>query len=173
MAEFKSAIGYILQNEGGYVNDPSDNGGETYKGISRKNFPNWTGWDIVDPYKPLATGEIIKDDALDSLVNQFYKFNFWDKILGDGIDSQAIATYLFDFKVNAGGNAVKCLQRILGIAIDGIFGNGTLNALNAYQGDLLAELHKARCDYYASLNQPKFLQGWLNRSSRLYAILSA
>ena len=35
MADFKKAIDKILVNEGGYVNDPTDKGGETKFGISK------------------------------------------------------------------------------------------------------------------------------------------
>lgn len=175
MAEFLAVQPYILQYEGGYNLIKGDKGGETYQGISRNNFPNWEGWVVIDGHKPLGYNEIIQDYNLLALVNQFYKANFWDKMLGDGIDSQEVATYLYDFKVNAGGNAVKCVQRILGIADDGVFGNGSLNALNAYQGDLLKELHEARCAYYNRIGtngSAKFLQGWLNRANNLYNVLS-
>lgn len=37
MANYK-AISKVLKHEGGYVNDPDDKNGETYKGISRKNW---------------------------------------------------------------------------------------------------------------------------------------
>ncbi len=171
MADFLAAQPYILKNEGGYVNDPSDTGGQTYCGISQNNFPNWQGWGVIEGYKPIHYNEIIPDDNLKSLVNQFYKANFWDKMLGDAIDSQAIATYLYDFKVNAGNNAIKCVQRILSIADDGILGNGTINALNAYSGDLLKLLHDARCEYYTKLGNARFLQGWLNRANDLYSVL--
>jgi lysozyme family protein len=176
MADFLTANKYILENEGGYANVPGDSGGETYAGISRKNFPNWSGWGTIDDNKPLKNGQLIQDPNLASAVNMFYKKQFWDGLLGDGIDSQAVATYLYDFYVNAMHNAVKCLQRIVGVTDDGAFGNGTLNAVNAYQGDLLAELHKARCDYYtriATNGSAKFLQGWLNRANKMYDILSA
>ena len=36
MANYDQAFQLILQNEGGYVNDPDDPGSETYKGIARK-----------------------------------------------------------------------------------------------------------------------------------------
>ena len=36
MADFRLAYKKIEAAEGGYVNDPDDKGGETYKGISRK-----------------------------------------------------------------------------------------------------------------------------------------
>ena len=110
------------------------------------------------------------------MVNQFYKKQFWDTILGDHIDSQAIATYLYDFYVNAMHNAIKCTQHIVGVTADGSFGAGTLAAVNAFSGNLLTELHKARCDYYTAIAQngsAKFLSGWLNRANDLYDKLTA
>lgn len=41
-------INAILEEEGGYVNDPDDQGGETYCGIARKHHPGWPGWQTVD-----------------------------------------------------------------------------------------------------------------------------
>lgn len=51
MADFKKALGLILKNEGGYVFDRDDSGGETYKGIARNMNSKWDGWVIVDIFK--------------------------------------------------------------------------------------------------------------------------
>lgn len=51
MANFKIALDKVLSREGGYINDPDDKGGETYKGISRKYNPDWKGWRIIDNTK--------------------------------------------------------------------------------------------------------------------------
>ncbi|MCL2029533.1 MAG: hypothetical protein FWG97_03875 [Deltaproteobacteria bacterium] len=37
--------------EGGYVDDPLDAGGETFRGISRKNHPKWPGWPLISQAK--------------------------------------------------------------------------------------------------------------------------
>ena len=63
MADFKKALTETLRHEGGYVNDPKDPGGETYKGISRKNHPDWEGWNIIDEKKILSSFPINLDSA--------------------------------------------------------------------------------------------------------------
>lgn len=37
---FPEALKFVLEREGGYVNDPADPGGETKYGISKKAYPN-------------------------------------------------------------------------------------------------------------------------------------
>ena len=37
--KYNTCIEKLLKKEGGYVNDPDDKGGQTYRGISRKYNP--------------------------------------------------------------------------------------------------------------------------------------
>lgn len=174
MANFAEAQPHIIRNEGGYVNDPHDSGGETYRGITRKNFPKWEGWSIVDANKPMHRGQIIDSGILAMNVNQFYKSEFWDKMQGDALKNQALATYIYDFKVTSGGNAVKVLQRLLGIPDTGNLGPITLAAVNGYTGDLLTLYHLARIKYYTEIGVGKnsvFVRGWLNRCNAMYDAL--
>lgn len=39
-SKFEMAINFVLPQEGGYVNDPKDLGGETNFGISKRKYPN-------------------------------------------------------------------------------------------------------------------------------------
>jgi len=48
---FSPAYAIVKVNEGGYVNDPVDKGGETYAGIARNIFGSWEGWSIIDAKK--------------------------------------------------------------------------------------------------------------------------
>ena len=174
MADFSKAQPYILKGEGGYVHDKHDTGGETYRGISRNNFPNWSGWEIVDAHKPLNRGEFINSHILDSMVNEFYKVHFWDNMKGDGITDEKVAGYLYDWYVNAGRNAIKELQKILKVDVDGIVGPGTQKAINAADNTLITMLHNARLDYYKRIakgDNEKFLKGWLNRANDLYSLV--
>lgn len=131
MAQFLDAILPVIENEGGYVNDPTDNGGETYKGISRKFHPEWSGWGLVDNHKPLANKAIIKNQLVDNSVLAFYRQMFWNKIQGDKIKSQEAAKELLDSSVNMGvSQAIKLTQRVLGLPETGVMDDKTLAKLN-------------------------------------------
>lgn len=171
MAEFAAAYPIIFGNEAGYVFDLTDRGGETMNGITRKNYPNWAGWPIVDAHKPLQRGARISE--LDSLTKQFYKRHQWDAVKADAFDSQEVATFVCDWYVNSGTHASKALQKCVGVAVDGIIGDATIHAVNAADsGKLLAQLKKERIGFYRSIvandaSQKKFLKGWLSRTERL------
>jgi lysozyme family protein len=171
MADFKIAILKTLVHEGGYANNPVDPGGETYRGISRKNWPNWAGWTIIDGYKsnPSFPQILDSDENLQTMIIEFYREGFW-KDLWSQINSQAIADKLFDLGVLFGVHtAVAILQTTANITADGIFGVNTLAAVNqADEASLLAS-YKANLVTHtfnlASANPSLrvFLRGWANR----------
>jgi len=176
MAEFLQASKFTLKQEGGSSQVIGDHGEETYCGISRKNWPNWQGWAIVDANKPLDRNEVINSAELSNLVNLFYHNNFWQKINGDLIDSQKIAEFLFDWYVNSGAHATKALQTIIGVDADGAFGAHSVSVLNeANEDSVYSQFKQARVDFYNNIvqhdpSQQKFLKGWLNRVAQ-FAIL--
>lgn len=134
MANFTIALKKVLKNEGGYANNPNDAGGETYKGISRKNHPTWTGWISIDQIKkthPKGFKTILEHTPeLQDKVRDFYKRRFWDELCLDTCGNQELANQAFDMAVNAGVKAgVKILQKVLGIPADGILGNVTKKAI--------------------------------------------
>lgn len=131
MANFKLAYDKTAKSEGGYANVIGDTGGETYAGISRKWFPKWKGWKIVDANAPLKWNQKIKDPAIHAMVMDFYKEVFWDAISGDDIDDQLTAERLYDFGVNAGQpRSIKQVQEILGIPQTGKADEKTVDAIN-------------------------------------------
>lgn len=175
MAEFELAFAPMLQHEGfpGYVNDPSDHGGETVAGITRKNWPGASVWPMVDAAK-LKGGKINdhlrKDPYFLPAVKDFYKRNFWRPMF-ESLDSQELASWLFDKSVNCGmTQPVKWLQRALDIQADGQFGPLTLAKANGHPNPvrLLEECREQARKFYRSLvakdeTQAKFLNGWLAR----------
>jgi len=121
MASFDKAYKRVERSEGGYVNDPDDRGGETYKGISRKYHSNSDIWKIIDDVKQehgvKGIDSILShNDRLQTLVKTIYKKEYWDIFSLDSCPSQGLANEIFDDAVNRGvGGACKILCDTLGI----------------------------------------------------------
>jgi len=154
MANFEKALSTILQNEGGYVNDKTDKGGETKYGISKRSYPK----------------EDIKNLTIER-AKEIYKSDFWDKVKGDHIQNDELALNLFDFAVNAGvGTSIKTLQKALNVHDDGILGDQTLSAMAVINfPDLIKRFVKFRNLHYVDIvikdpAQIKYLKGWISRS---------
>ena len=138
MADFNISIKDTLTHEGininmGYVNDPSDRGGETIAGIARKFHPNDPIWALVDNAKKGNFPKNLKDipNILDG-IKAFYKVNYWDKVCGDRLKSQNIANMLFDTAVLEGYTAaIKRAQSIVGITANGVMSEELVTKLNA------------------------------------------
>lgn len=147
-SQFDSIIDRILSHEGGYVNHPSDPGGETQWGISKRSYPN------------LNIRALTRKDAI-----EIYRRDFWNKVQGDRLP-RAFAFQVVDAAVNHGvGNSVKWMQKCAGVAEDGVVGPKTLAAVASKDSaDLVLNLNAIRLDFYVSL--PTFAQfgkGWVRR----------
>lgn len=113
MDPFESAYKAVKQAEGGYVNHPNDNGGETYAGVARKFHPNWQGWQIIDRLKkqPGFPKSLDSNTELQALKRVFYYDNFWLKIGADRLKSPSFSKYLMDMAVLHGvSSALKLAQ---------------------------------------------------------------
>jgi lysozyme family protein len=172
-AQFEPAYLKVLQNEGGYVNDPADPGGETYKGVSRKNWNSWRGWQNIDLAKrmPDFPGNLEKDLDLQQAVKDFYKISFWDLMQGDKLNNQAIANSIFDFAVNAGARTSIVLAQVAaGADQDGIAGDQTIAAINNIDPEhFLASFTLAKIVRYINIVQKrpasqKYFYGWVRRA---------
>ena len=127
MAKFDEEFEKVILVEGGYVDDPDDSGGETYLGVSRKNNPNWAGWEIIDKVKSETgltgtklSSKLKKDNSLTQLAKNLYKSNYWDILELDDVPSQEIAHQLFDTCVNCGSTtAIRIAQQVLGMSVTG------------------------------------------------------
>lgn len=134
MANFEKALELVLKNEGGYVNDPNDNGGETYKGISRRANPQWSGWKIIDGYKKKYKDfkkKLDSDNKLQKCVKSLYRSNYWNPIKGDDLVHQDMAEEMFDAAVNLGiTKAIKLAQKTVGFEQSGVMTNILVERLN-------------------------------------------
>jgi len=180
MAEFMSAFMHTMAREGGYSNHPADRGGETFRGISRKHHPDWSGWSLLDQY-PTDLRDMLKDSQeLMTRVADFYRTEFWAPLRLSKIASQVIANELFDSAVNCGvGTVGRWLQQAVNllsnpdILVDGQVGSKTIGAVNLVidvvgEGPLLKTLNGLQFEHYHSIvdrdaSQEVFFKGWLTR----------
>jgi lysozyme family protein len=150
---FETVVHMVLEHEGGYVNHPSDPGGETKYGISKRAYPD------VD------IAELTKDDAAD-----LYKRDYWDRIKGDDLPV-GVACVVMDYAVNSGiSRASKALQSVCGIANgDGIIGPASLNAVwvtvkNTSEEDVINAVTEQRQGFIRALSiYDTFGKGWERR----------
>lgn len=173
MAEFTPAFQLMIAHEGGYVNDPDDPGGETYKGIARKMHSKWSGWTIIDMLKrqPGFPANLDKDTDLQSDISDFYRVTFWDPMRGDLIKSQEVATSIFDFGVNAGlSTSASLAQMVVGAKADGVIGQKSVEALNGFDTEhFLAAFTVAKIARYVNIvkkrpTSRKYFYGWVLRA---------
>jgi len=156
----------------------SNENGLTFCGIYEVANPRWIGWEtvhkILDKNKgdmKKASVELINMTSIITSVEVLYKALYWNKIKGDDIESQKVANEILIFGINVGmTNAIKTAQRCIGVSADGIFGSGTLKAINDFSEDKFDMMFDdLEIGYYTTLatKNPKlamYLKGWKNRA---------
>lgn len=154
----------ILQREGGgtFTNDPADRGAATKFGITARTLGTYRG---MQRSATIAEVKALTEDEARAIYRTQYLRPF------EAIPFDHLVAQLVDFGANAGPmEAIKALQRCLGVEVDGILGERTKTALYAqpqrFTNNALVGL---RCQYYAELaekdpSQRKWLRGWINRA---------
>lgn len=152
MAGFGTFIERVLAHEAGFVDHPSDPGGATNLGITER-VAREHGYKGAMRNLPRATAVAI------------YRQSYWAKVKGDALPP-ALAFQVFDAAVNHGtGNAIRWLQRALGVADDGILGPITLGQANATPlAPLVFRYIAIRTRFYTDLSTfGAFGKGWTRR----------
>jgi len=167
----------LISREGGYVNNPADRGSATKYGITEA-VARANGYKGSIKDLPLETAKAI------------YKKQYWIAPRFDQVNSisSAVAEELLDTGVNCGtGFAKPLLQRALNLlnnqgeagwpdlAVDGVYGPATLNALKTYlakrgkEGEkvLVRVLNIMQGQRYIEIcernpTQEQFFYGWIN-----------
>ena len=155
---FDECLKMLLHHEGGYVNHPSDPGGETNLGVTKKVYQEWGG---TKDMKDLTVEDVAP----------IYKKNYWDRCRCDELES-GVDWAVFDWAVNSGtGRAAKAIQKICGAAQDGAIGPKTLALINTQDTNyVVEEFGKIRQDFYESLKTfDTFGKGWTRRNKETTA----
>ena len=137
---FEKMLKFVLQSEGGYVNDPNDLGGETNKGITHNTYNSYRRSKGL----PTRSVKYITDDE----VRDIYYNNYFKASGADKIENLQLASYVFDTAVNMGVARAKSFLAQSN-------GNPTT----------FEQLRRAKYNEFAKLNpsQQRYLQGWNNR----------
>ena len=161
---FERAFTELIGIEGGYVNDPTDRGGETKYGISKRSYPH------------LDIRNLSLQDAREIYYKDFWQVNGLDDIL-----KYEVALELFDTGVNMGvGIASRFLQDALNLMnrngqnfrdlkVDGQIGPATISAYRKVDDRILLKVlnglqfsrYKSICEKNPS--QEKYFNGWMKR----------
>ena len=155
--QFEAIIKVVLDEEGGYSNNPVDPGGETNLGITWPILRRG----IADGLIPVGvTIKALTVDQAKLLYNEY----FWKPVRGDQLPI-VMALYMFDCAVNQGViPAIRMLQRAINLPQDGVLGVQTMTAV---QG--LRPWHQQRFMAYRAMrytstrNFDRFGEGWLIR----------
>ncbi|AHE52650.1 glycosyl hydrolase 108 family protein [Sphingomonas sanxanigenens] len=169
--------GFIDAHEGGLSMDPADNGNWTG---GKRNSGTLVGSKFgvtpgaVAVYRDVPASSLTKadianltrDEAVAIGVANYFKAPGFDKL-----PMNRVTLSVVDMGWGTGpGQAVKLLQRMVGVADDGKLGPATAAAYAAWLGKV-GEEHGARQwgdvrnAFYRAINQPRFLKGWINRTS--------
>jgi len=169
-SRFDICLDEVLDQEGGYVDHPSDPGGATNMGITRKTLARWR---LVSPWWSLPKSAVMELRRTEAA--KIYRASYWDRCRA-GQFPAGLDLALFDFAVNSGPDrAIRTLQAELDVAADGQVGPLTLGAVETYAARKgLGALIGALCDRrLAFLNRlPTFVtfgRGWTARVANVRA----
>lgn len=142
--DFDTALKFVLQAEGGYVDDPADPGGATNMGITQRTLDAWSAAKGVPPYpvRSLTT----------CVAGEIYEAQYW-KAAGCESLTWPMSLVIFDCAVNQGPG----VARMVSSAAYGLGPDAALAVRRYIYRRLVTQNEKLG----------KFLNGWLNRLDTL------
>jgi lysozyme family protein len=150
MSTFDDAFDLLIGNEGGYVDNPKDPGGETMWGVTLR---------VARAYGYSGEMRDLSRDAAKNIAKKLY----WDPLKLDQFDGR-VAFQIFDANYN-GGHPVIWMQGAAGAKADGVLGPATIAAVNVTDPlKFILRWNALRLRYFTSLGTwGTFGKGWANR----------
>lgn len=160
-ARFQVCLPFVLKQEGGNDDDNRDPGGRTSRGIIQRE---WSVWRQKHPSLNLPS-DVWKapQDQIEAIYYEQYWLPYCPKIW-PGLD-----LCFFDLCVNGGPvQAIKTLQRAIGVTADGHFGLVTEHALfPPGRQSVIQKYTNLRLGFYQHLRTfPVFGKGWTRRADQ-------
>jgi lysozyme family protein len=158
-ANFDNCLAFVLEQEGGYVDDPLDPGGATNLGITLRVLSDWRHTAVTK----LDVQNLGKGEA-----GAIYRARYWNVVRGDDLPP-GVDLMVFDAAVNLGtGRSARILQAAVGANQDGAIGPNTLAAVQTCAStELISKLAEAREAFYQGLATfSHFGKGWTARVNR-------
>lgn len=160
-------INDILSREGKFVNDPADHGGATNFGITAADLGRFRKLNRVATVAEVKTMQVKE-------AQEIYQDWYITAPGFNRIEDAFLKSVLVDTGVLHGtGTSIKWLQQTLGVTVDGVIGQQTINALTtAAASHVAAGILALRIRRYATIvkndvSQLRFLEGWINRATSL------
>lgn len=169
--ELEHTAGWTIDTFEGHLftDDPVDAGGATKFGITQRTLAYWrkhylglqttTKKDVMDLTRELAVKIAIDVFATE---NRLAEFKNWRTFL-----------IAYDYHFHSGNQAIEDLQRILGVASDGLIGRQTLEAeATSHPVFTSFKLLTAREEFMERLierkpSQRKYMFGWWIRTTKI------
>lgn len=151
---FGAVIGFVLNSEGGYVDNPKDPGGPTMRGVA------WNynaGWLKANGYTRSTLRNLTKEDAI-----RCYYERYWLPSDAEGITSEDLAYVHLDSAINHGcGKAAEFLKKLPTNPKMFDFRGGKNKEL---EFKLFGNYLAMRMKYFAQIRHfDEFGRGWMNR----------
>lgn len=157
---FTIAIDRLIGHEGGYSDNRNDPGNWTGGRVGVGELKGTKFGIAANTYPTLDIKNLTRDQAV-----AIYRRDFWDSIRGDGLTLE-VGFQLLDGAVNSGiTQAVRWLQRAVGVADDGLIGPVSQAAFKAAdQNDAVLLFNAERLEFMTRLsNWPDAGKGWARR----------
>lgn len=166
---YEDCLKKILVYEGGFSNHPLDKGGATNLGVTQHVYDKYRD-NINLPRRSVR-------DIERSEIFVIYWKGYWVPPKCGELPTP-LNLFVFDCSVLQGpSRAIKILQGILGVDVDGIIGSKTLEAIKKMDTKSVCLSYlSARGKHFDDIvrndkDQVVFLKGWMNRLSHLRAYL--
>lgn len=159
-AGFDMAFERIIGHEGGYTTVRADRGNWTSGRVGVGELKGTKYGIAAMAYPDLDIKNLTLADA-----KKIYERDYWLRSGADQYDG-AIGFQVFDAAVNHGiGNAIRMLQRAVGVLDDGAVGPITLNAVKSRSAtDVISLFNAERLVFYTNISTwPDFGKGWTRR----------